>query len=403
MSEEYDEIPIEQGEDDQVSVDMDDYEDEEEQPNDASFYSMQMEDSGLCLSVSPINPCLVCVGCLDNSAKLITVDSTGVPQSAIDMLGHTDSVVSVKFNAEGSIIATGSYDCTIKLWNPTNGARISEIDETGSDVEIISFHPTENVLVAGCADGSVWVWSIEGSEAVLRHMLRGHSHGAAVRTLSFLGRGNQGLLSTSEEGVAIVWNLTNGQIVHKTKSFGEAIVSASVHVSKPIYAIGLENGATYIIHAENGKILHKLTTKGSVESVCFSACGMLLAIATLEGILEIWHMEQLNGYPRHKIDLGSRLASELPPEEMPEVGFTKVVWHPDQSLRCLVSIGKSGRVDLWNAMTGEHLTQLEGHSADVMDVTIAVLQDPQGRKIARIISTCDEGYVKMFTVSEDSE
>jgi len=70
----------------------------------------------------------------------------------------------------------------------------------------------------------------------------------------------------------------------------------------------------------------------------------------------------------YKIDLASRIASEAASsdEELPEVGLTKLVWHPDQSLRCLVSVGKSGRVDLWNAMTGEHLTELEGHQMDVM-------------------------------------
>ena len=407
MTEEYDEIdisdgeePLEEipsGEEDSPSEDSDN---ERTAENDTSFFSFRMPDSALCVAVSPVDPCVVCVGCLDNSARVFTVDSAGAPQTSIELLGHTDSVVSVKFSPDGVLVATASYDGTIRLWSVTSGEQISVLDETGSEIELIVFHPTENVLVAGCADGSVWLWTLAGGEPMLKHMLRGHSHGSRVSTLNFIGKSSQGLLTASEEGVGIVWNLATGQVVHKTKAFGGSIISASVHPSKPIYALGLDNGCTYILHGETGKVLHKLITKGSVESVNFSACDSLLAVATLEGILEIWSIENLNGYPRHKIDLPSRLETNNSEDF---VGFTKLVWHPDTSLRCLVSVGKAGRVDVWNAMSGEHLTALEGHTADVMDLAVVLVKDPQERSVARIVSVCDDGFLKMFSVSEDNQ
>ena len=401
MSEEYYEIEANGEEyvpDDDGSSDGMGEEDEVNE-TDTSFFSFQMPDSVLCVSSNPRNPQQICVGCLDNSAKLFVVDSSGAPQDSADLLGHSDSVVSVKFSPEGTILATGSYDSTIRLWSTTTASLIATIDETGSEIEIIVFHPTQSVLVAGCADGSVWVWSIEASEPVMRHMLRGHSHGAAVRSLNFLGREFQGLLTTSVEGIAMVWNLKTGQTVHKTKQFNDALTSSTVHPSKPLYAVGTEEGASYVIHAESGKVLQKLSAKGSVESIAFSPCGTLLALGTLEGILEVWHVEQLGGYPRHRIDLRARLTGS----EDQELGFTKLEWLPDASLRCVLSVGKSGRIDLWNAMTGEHITNLEGHHADVMDVAIAPIQDPQGRSVARIISVCDDGFVKMFSVSQDTD
>jgi WD40 repeat protein len=400
MSEEYEEIEI--NEEDYVPSDGETSEDIDEEPeideNDTSFFSFQMGDSALCVSANPKNRLQVCVGCLDDSAKLFVVDAAGSPQSSYDLFGHTDSVVTVKFSPDGSMVATGSYDSTIRLWSTADGALITCIEETGSEIETMSFHPTENVLVAGCADGAVWVWSVENGEVILHHMLQGHTHGAAVRSLNFLGKGFQGLLSTSEEGVSIVWNLKTGQMVHKSRCLNDPITSSSIHPSKPIYALGTESGFAYVMHAESGKVLNKLSAKGSVESIVFSACGTLLALGTLEGILEVWHVEQLSGYPRHKIDLSARLDNTDQ-----ELGFTKLVWHPDASLKCVVSVGKSGRIDLWNGMTGEHITNLEGHRADIMDVSVSLIQDPQGRQVARIVTACDEGFVKMFSVSQDTE
>lgn len=412
MADEYDEIEINE-EDEMVPSDLDDGpfdENTNEQVEDNSFFSYQLPDSALCVSSNPVNPLQVCVGCLDNSARLIEVDNAGNPQLVHALLGHEDSVTSVQFSPDGRLVATGSYDKTIRVWSSASGDLLGTIDETGSDIEAILFHPVSSVLVAGCVDGSVWVWQISGEgEATLEHMLQGHTHGAGVRTLNFLGKGSQGLLSTSEDGVAIVWNLKTGEVVHKTKSFADAILSASVHPVKPLYAVGLERGDAYVLHAESGKVLHRITTgqQGSIESVKFSACGSLLAVGTLQGVLEIWHMDQLNGYPRHKIDLKARLISESEQEsksnddENDHIGITSLVWHPDQSLRCLISGGKGGRVDLWNAMTGEHLGNLPGHSDDIMDLAVVNISDPQNRQVARVVSVCDAGTVKMFTVSQD--
>jgi len=113
----------------------------------------------------------------------------------------------------------------------------------------------------------------------------------------------------------------------------------------------------------------------------------------------VWHVDQLGGYPRHKIDLAQNSGEEFNAEES---GFTKLVWHPDITMRCVVVVGKSGLVQMYNGMTGELLVDLTGHRADVLDVAMTKFKDPQGRDVARIISACDEGFVKMFTISEDS-
>ncbi|SCO84450.1 related to RSA4-WD-repeat protein required for maturation and efficient intra-nuclear transport [Fusarium oxysporum] len=60
--------------------------------------------------------------------------------------GHTDWVTSVVFSNNGRLIASGSYDKTIKIWNVTTGINIKTID-TSQFTEVLSFTDDDTVLV----------------------------------------------------------------------------------------------------------------------------------------------------------------------------------------------------------------------------------------------------------------
>ena len=42
-------------------------------------------------------------------------------ESTRTLIGHTDGVFSVKFRPDGKTLASGSADCTVKLWDVDTG------------------------------------------------------------------------------------------------------------------------------------------------------------------------------------------------------------------------------------------------------------------------------------------
>lgn len=77
--------------------------------------------------------------------------------------GHSDTITDVKFNPDGSILATGSKDNTVKLWKQ-NGSLITTLRGHNSTITDISFSSDGKLLVSSSSDNMVKLWSHNGKE-----------------------------------------------------------------------------------------------------------------------------------------------------------------------------------------------------------------------------------------------
>ncbi len=79
--------------------------------------------------------------------------------------GHSWSVYSVSFSPDGSLLASGSDDGTIKLWRVSDGALLQTYDEeTGTGVLSIQFSPDGRLFGYGRYDATVVVARNPGVE-----------------------------------------------------------------------------------------------------------------------------------------------------------------------------------------------------------------------------------------------
>lgn len=71
------------------------------------------------------------------------------------------------------MIATGSFDKTVKVWNADTGLLCDTL--IGHDGEIVSvaFDPTSRVLATGSADNTIRLWDIQKRECI--SALYGHT------------------------------------------------------------------------------------------------------------------------------------------------------------------------------------------------------------------------------------
>jgi WD40 repeat protein len=79
--------------------------------------------------------------------------------------GHTGRVTSVAFNPDGRLLASGSADETIKLWDVATGREVRTLEGHTGYVESVAFSPDGKLLASGSWDGTIKLWNVAGKSA----------------------------------------------------------------------------------------------------------------------------------------------------------------------------------------------------------------------------------------------
>src|SRR5262245_23137146 len=72
--------------------------------------------------------------------------------------GHRGSVLAVAFSPNGKILASGSRDKTINLWDARTGKLERTLTEHTADVYSVVFSPKGDMLASGSGDKTVRLW-----------------------------------------------------------------------------------------------------------------------------------------------------------------------------------------------------------------------------------------------------
>ena len=108
-------------------------------------------------------------GSWDNTIILWDISVPGEPKSfGQPLTGHSDIVWRLSFSPDGNMLASGSSDNTVILWDVTNPSAPLRLGQplTGHSGVVldVSFSPNGKILASGSSDFTVILWDV-GSEA----------------------------------------------------------------------------------------------------------------------------------------------------------------------------------------------------------------------------------------------
>ena len=140
--------------------------------------------------------------------------------------GHNDNVESVAFSSDGELIASGSADTTVIVWDAFSYKEILTLRGHEKAVVSVAFSPDRTQILSGSSDGTVRLWCLSTCTQKLPSM-QGQKH---IQSVAFHPCGGR-IISGCLRGTIWCWDLPSGAFLFKMQFLEYPNVLKSVRFS----------------------------------------------------------------------------------------------------------------------------------------------------------------------------
>jgi ribosome assembly protein SQT1 len=309
----------------------------------------------------------------------------------VKLTGHTDSVTSTAFSADGEMIATGGMDGKVRIWRRVgkeNWRTWEFLTELLGPDEVmwIRWHPKGNVLLAGSNDTTVWLWQLPSGNVM--QVFAGHT--GAVQCGEFTPDGKR-IVTACADGALIFWDPRSPTPVFKltpedARFDMDGITSLAVNPSSTLAVVGGASGSLRLVSLSKGEVVGALQGHAegdSVEAVQFvelpgtgGGSGVVVTGGT-DGKACIWDLSTM------------RLRATLEHQD----AVTSLLAHPSPKGYLVVSGSADKTLRTWDARTGTLVREHKGHRGPILGAALGLKGDV-------VISAGDDGVCLVFTTTE---
>lgn len=197
--------------------------------------------------------------------------------------GHALRVDGLAFSPDARLLASGSKDNTVRLWDTERAFELRKLVGHTAWVKAVAFTPDGRWLATGAVDGVVKLWDVMSGRE-----LKSLSGGGSINTIAVSPDARLVVAGNAENSIQI-WNLQTGGAERTLAGHAGAVLCLAMSADGKLLATGSRDKTIKIWSVADGKELHTLAGHGDrVRSLAFSPDGKRLASGSYDKTIKIW-------------------------------------------------------------------------------------------------------------------
>jgi len=217
------------------------------------------------------------------------------------LYGHEAEIDAISFgiaslnalSPDKQILASGSHDKSIKIWNLQTGKLICTFDSLltwGAHKETVSclaFTPDGQTLISGSFDGTIKFWNLQ-----TRDKPRTFKASLGVKAIA-ISRDGQFLASTNWDGKIRLWHIETGDVLHTLEGHSYSVNCFTFSPDgRTLASAGSYDKTILLWNVRTGKLLHTLIGhENAVSCLAFSWDGQNLVSGSEDKTIKVWGVE----------------------------------------------------------------------------------------------------------------
>lgn len=206
------------------------------------------------------NEKLIATGSSDKTIKIWNVKTGTLLYNFTD---HTKSISEIDFNKDGKLLAT-TGDASVRIWNIETGKLLFELKGEILSFNTVEFSPDGKNVLAGVNDGSFLIWDLSTKKQLLK-VETSISYDIGSQYFARYTTDGRKVFTNTQDSTIAIFNAFNGKKLSELPKFkGQKVINAIVSAdSKHLFRWGSKKFYGDVFELDTYKEQYKIESTGN--------------------------------------------------------------------------------------------------------------------------------------------
>ncbi|KAI3316593.1 WD40 repeat-like protein [Xylariaceae sp. AK1471] len=281
------------------------------------------------------------------------VRTSNLEAPVMELTGHSGEIFSAKFDPTGNLIASGSMDRSILLWNSSGACEnYGVLNGHKGAVLDLQWSRDSEILYSASADMHLASWDLTSGTRIRRYV----GHEEIINAMDISKRGEELLISASDDGTIGIWDpRTKNAVDYIETDFPITAVAVS-EAGNEIYSGGIDNDIKVWDMRKKAVVYKMLGHNDTITSLRVSPDSQSLLSYSHDSTAKTWDIRPFAPTERHiRTFDGAQMGIEK--------NLIRASW--DKAGKKIAVGAGDGTVVIWSNDNGKLLYKLPGHKGTV--------------------------------------